>query len=135
MASFLKLADNLGELATIPSRISKNVAARIKELIKVQFATGQDPYGQSWKELLPSTVRRKKGDSRILLRSDRLSIETFAKPSSGAGISLVSVDYGGFHQSGTKHMASRPILPARSDLPTSWQSIIREELHNAMSKK
>ncbi len=135
MASFRKLADNLGELSTVASRISKPVAARINELIKVQFATGQDAYGTAWQPLLPSTVRRKKGDSRILLRSGRLSVETFATPSSGAGISLVSVDYGGFHQSGTSRMVSRPLLPARSDLPASWQSIIREELHKAMSKK
>jgi phage gpG-like protein len=131
MPSFQKLSENLERLAGLSSRITKPVAEGINSLIKTQFSTGQDPYGKAWAPLLPSTVRRKKGDNRVLLRSDRLSIETVAKATSGSGISIVSVDYGSFHQSGTVHMGSRQILPARSDLPVSWQNLIRAELSKA----
>jgi phage gpG-like protein len=134
MAGFRDLADRLAELEWIPSRIASEVAGAINESIADQFSAGHDPYGKPWAPLLPSTVRRKGGDRRILRRTDVLSSETVAKPTSGAGIEISSVDYGQFHQTGTKRMVARKILPDGAELPATWSKAIEEATERAFKK-
>ncbi len=134
MAGFKALQDRLAELEGIPSRIAGEVAQGINAEIRAQFQAGTDPYGKPWAPLLPQTIRRKGGDARILRRHDSLSSETVAIPTSGAGIEITSVDYGGYHQTGTKHMVARPILPDGADLPQSWQDVIQTASDNAFKK-
>lgn len=133
MAGFADLADRLAELEDIPSRIAGEVADGINEEIRQQFDAGTDAYGRPWKPLLPQTVRRKRGDTRILRRTDALSGETVARPTSGAGIEITSLDYGGVHQAGAT-LAKRAILPDGSDLPKSWEAIIETASDNAFAK-
>ncbi len=133
MSSFRKLADNLGRLAQVPSRIVAPVVERINAELDKQFAQGSNPYGDPWAELEASTVKRKRGDTRILLRTDKMRASTTAKATGGAGIELRTEVYGGFHQSGTKHMVAREVLPARGDLPVAWQAAIGEEYAKAFS--
>lgn len=129
-----KLADNLGRLAQIPSRIARPIATRINVEIQNQFADGKDPYGKAWAPLKPSTVRSKGGDTRILIRTGRGRQETIAIPMSGAGIELVSVDYLGYHMGATSVRPARPVLPNRSDLPAKWQEIIQDEWRKAFGR-
>jgi hypothetical protein len=134
MSAFDDLAATLAELDDVPSRISSEVADGINVLIADQFASGSDPYGAPWAPLLPQTVRRKGGDARILLRSDDLAAQTVARPTSGAGVEITSVGYGGRHQGGTKHMVARPILPDGGELPESWQEVIDTATESAFKK-
>ncbi len=134
MAGFADLAANLAELEGIPSRIAKEVADGIGALVADEFESGTDPYGRAWKALLPSTLKRKGGDSRILRRTDALSGSTLAKASSGAGVEIVSLEYGEKHQTGTKHMVARKILPDGSDLPEAWSEVIDIATQNAFKK-
>lgn len=134
MASFGKLADNLSRLAQVPSQISQTVANKINEQFTKQFSTGTDPYGKSWKPLKESTIRRKHGDNRVLLDTDKMYESTVAVPMRGAGIELRTTGYAGYHQAGTRYMVARPVLPGRSDLPLAWQRIIREALEAAVGK-
>ncbi len=134
MSGWKRLSDNLSELASVPSRISKPVSNGINELIKKQFDTGIDPYGTSWAKLLPSTIRRKKGDARVLLNTDSMMSQTVAVPLPGSGIELRTVTYASFHQTGTKHMVRREVLPCREDLPITWQNIISTEFSKAFKK-
>lgn len=135
MAGFADLADRLSELEDIPSRIAREVADGITEEIRTQFDAGTDPYGAPWAPLLPQTVRRKAGDRRILRRTDRLSSETVARPTSGSGIEITSLDYGGVHQVGDgSRMVARPILPDGAELPESWQDIIDAASEKAFKK-
>lgn len=135
MAGFADLADRLAELEDIPSRIAREVSDGITEEIRQQFDAGTDPYGASWTPLLPSTVRRKRGDSRILRRTDKLSSQTVARPTSGSGIEITSLPYGGVHQVGDgSRMAARPILPDGPDLPESWQEVIETASEKALKK-
>lgn len=131
---FQALAERLSDLEGIPARITAEVADDITEEIREQFDVGADPYGRSWSPLMASTLKRKRGDGRILRRSDVLSSETVARPTSGAGVEITSVEYGQRHQLGTKHMVARPILPEGDELPESWQEIIEDATSKAVKK-
>lgn len=132
--SFADLASALAELEGIPSRIAREVADGINEELASQFDRGTDPYGKPWAPLRPETVRRKSGDARILRRADELSASTEARPSAGAGIEITSIEYGQFHQSGTKHMPRRAVLPDEGELPPAWLDIIDAATEKAFAK-
>lgn len=132
--SFDGLIDTLSELDGIPSRIARTVADRLNEEIGDQFVRQTDPYGKPWAPLLPSTVRRKRGDTRILARTDELASTTEASPTAGAGIEITSVEYGQFHQSGTKNMTRRAVLPDEGELPPAWLDIIQEATDEEFAK-
>lgn len=132
---FSDLAERLAELEDIPSRVTSAVAEGINDQIQEQFAAGQDPYGNAWAPLLPSTVRRKRGDRRILQRTDALASETIARPTSGSGIEISSLPYGGVHQNGDgSRMVARPLLPDGAELPERWTEIIEKETDKAFAK-
>lgn len=134
MSGFDDLVSTLAELEDIPSRIASEVSDGINDLIADQFAAGTDPYGAAWAPLLPSTVKRKRGDRRILRRTDTLSSETRAKPSAGAGVEIDSIDVGQFHQVGTVNMTDRKVLPDSGELPESWQEVIETAAEKAFRK-
>ncbi len=127
MAGFADLAAILEELEGIPSRVSSEVAQGINALLKEEFDNGTDPYGNPWTPLLPQTIRRKGGDTRILRDTDALSSGTIAKASQGAGVEIVSIEYGQYHQ------ATRQILP-EGELPTAWQDVIEQATERAFKK-
>ena len=131
MAGWAKLAQNLAQLAKIPSQLSKPISEEINKLIQTQFAQGQDPYGKGWAPLAPSTIKRK-GHSSILVETGKLAASTVAISMSGAGIELRSIDYGNFHQFGTKYMVAREILPGRDELPLAWQAAISKAYSDRM---
>lgn len=134
MSGFADLQDRLAELEGIHSRIAGEIADGITEEIRRQFDAGVDPYGDAWAALLPSTLKRKGGDARILRRTDVLSSETIARPTQGAGIEITSVDYGSYHQCGTVHMDARPILPDGDALPEAWEDVIDTAYTRAVGK-
>ncbi len=134
MSGLRDLTERLAELDDIPSRIAREVSDGINAELADQFNAGTDPYGNAWDPLLPQTVRRKKGDARILRRTDALSSNTIAKPSQGAGVEISSVEYGMRHQGGTVHMVARPILPDGEELPEAWQEVIEKASEKAVRK-
>lgn len=135
IAALNQLSETLGELATVPSRAARGAATRINSLLGDQFAGAHDPDGDPWDELLESTKRRKGGDSRILIRSGTTKEETYARPTGSAGIEIVSTAAAQFHQTGTKHMVARPILPAGDELPEAWEDVIEDEISQAFRGK
>lgn len=136
MAGFRDLADRLAQLAKVASRVATPVAARISVSLADQFRNAVNAYGNPWKALLPQTVRRKRGDARILMRTDALAAETVATPiSGGAGVEITSLDYGNFHQTGTKRMVARKILPDGTSLPPVWTEAIQDSLDAEFSKR
>ncbi len=134
MAGFKDLADRLAELEGLPSRIAKEVAQGIGVLVANQFESSIDPYGRPWKPLLKQTLKRKGGDSRILRRTDNLAGNTRVAASQGSGVDIISIDYGQVHQTGTKHMVARKILPDGSNLPKAWEAVIEEASARAFKK-
>lgn len=132
MAGFRAMTDRLAQLKKVPARVAKAAAARIEELIKQEFADESNAYGNAWAPLLPQTVRRKGGDSRILKCTGALSESPSVRATSGAGIEISLASTGMFHQSGTRHMAARKILPDGSALPPSWSAAIQQAYDESM---
>ena len=134
MSALSRFIANLGELQGVASRVAREASDGINDAIQEEFEQGHDPYGKPWAPLLPQTVKRMHGDTRILRRTDRLMSETVARPMSGAGIEITSVDYGMRHQFGTKHMVPRPVLSDGAELPESWQDAIDTASENAIKR-
>jgi len=127
------LADRLGELSQVPSRVAADVASDFDGFIDECFAAAADPYGNSWEELAESTVERK-GHTSILQETGNLRDETGAFPTKGAGIEFRSAPYGFFHNAGTVSMTARKFLPDGDELPLQWTDAIAARLDDAFGK-
>lgn len=135
MAGFKDLADRLAALEGIPSRITTEVAGVIDASLRDQFDSGVNAYGNPWSPLKASTIKRKRGDARILRRTDALSSETRARPMQGAGIEIASLPYGEIHQAGDPpRMVARKILPDGSALPRPWTKAIQDATDREFAK-
>lgn len=132
-----ELADRLDDLARVPSRASKAIAGRLTELLDQQFESDSDPYGNPWAALAESTLKRKRGDSRILERSDNMRPTVQATPARGAGVELRAEHPAGVHQTGGAaggwRMPARKLFPEGGEFPEEWQDAIDEELDAAFA--
>lgn len=121
------LKANIAKLAKVPSQASKEAAKGIDTLLLSQFVAGRDPYGRAWKP-------KKRGGGSPLVRTGALAASARAKPASGSGIKLGPlVSYGQFHQTGTRRMVARPILPY-GGLPAKWNTVIKKAVENAIKR-
>ena len=123
-AALRDVSRSLRALSSVPSRIARRAAEELQDTIDVQTASETDPYGRPWAALAPATIERKRGDERILRRTDKMLDELKVAPMSGAGLSIsTDAPYSAFHQVGTKNMPARKILPD-SALPASWNAAL-----------
>ena len=112
----------LGQLAKVPAQASKDAAAGIDKLLQREYLNGADPYGKPWTPLKPSTIAKGRRNPP-LTASGAMRSGTRARPLPGGGISIEAPSPANFHQSGTKNMAKRPILPEKG-LPVAWKAEI-----------
>lgn len=122
LAAFGKLERTLAELDQFPRRLAIAIAPAITKEIQREFANGQDPYGTRWKKL-------KSGKPSKLTLSGKLRQGSKATPMTGgrAGLRiLLGARYAVFHQTGTRKMPARKILPERG-MPASWRMAIERE--------
>ncbi len=92
------LADRLADLASIPSRIARDVADDLNDLMEDGFAAGQDAYGRAWEPLAPRTLRRH--GPPPLTHTGEMRSETVARPTAGAGVTLTAPFPAGIHMTG-----------------------------------
>lgn len=135
MANFRQLMVLMGELGTIPSRVAADAAEKIAHLIASQFQQGQDPYGNPWAPLRPATLAKGRRPPP-LTDTGAMSSGIVVRPLRGAGIEIQasSTPYAHFHQTGTKHMAERSILPDGGELPGEWDAAIEGALTSSVKK-
>lgn len=131
------LADRIADLATVPSYVAKKVSYGIAELVAAEFDAGEDPYGTAWKPLAKATLDKGRHpppltDTRAMRESLRV------RPMAHAGVSITINHPAAPHQTGWSGPRgsgpARPILPAREELPESWQELI-EDLTEAEIKR
>lgn len=119
-----RLEKTLAELDVLPRRVAVAAAPKISRLLQRQFAQGVDPYGRRWARL--ATGKRSR-----LTETGRLSSGTRAAPMVGgrAGLRIIVGLMGTrgrspiVHQTGTRNMPARKILPERG-LPREWRDAI-----------
>lgn len=115
------------ELMKVPARAAGKVCDKLNRRVDMMFRAGNDPYGNAWAPLKPSTIRRKRkypNPTQILVREKKLWPATRFVPRGGAGISMVVGDSGIHAQSGGPHRKPRPIVPAFG-LPSEWRKDIK----------
>lgn len=135
MPNFKQLLARLSELKAVPSRCAKAASVSIAKLIDREFDEGADPYGEGWADLAESTLSRGRHpppltDNREL--RDSISV----RPTASSGIEIrIGSPYATFHQTGTKNMPKRAILPDQSELPESWEDAIASAFQDALRVK
>lgn len=135
MANFRDLMARLDDLATVPSRVSKDVAEKVAKLIDDGFSSGTDPYGNAWEPLADATLARGRSEPALTDSSDMREAVS-VKPLAGSGIQITSSSpYSTFHQTGTRRMPARPFLPDGGELPDEWQDAIDKSLAAAVKGK
>lgn len=128
-----RLRENLGKLASVPSQVATDASVRIAESIEQEFASGQDPYGNRWEALKPATLRRGRRPPP-LTDTGAMRDSVRVVPTAGAGISITIDSPANIHQTGSKDMASRPILPNRG-FPATWSGAIRDATQARIKEK
>lgn len=117
----------LGRLDALPRKVAERAAPAITKELQREFARGTDPYGRKWKKLAT-------GKPSYLTESGRLRRGTRAAPLPGkrAGVRiLIGAPWGIYHQTGTRNMPARRILPQRG-LPGTWSAAINRAMREAV---
>ena len=121
-----RLTGTLRALAEVPSRASADAASRIGELVQESFDSGTDPYGKPWEALATSTLARGRTPPP-LTASHTMRDSVVVAPLSGAGIAItIGTAYATFHNTGTKYMPQRQIIPQSGGLAPSWRQAIAD---------
>lgn len=131
---FQRLHGTLRKLADVPAQAAKSASERIGDLIEEEFAQGTDPYGRPWAALRPYTLAKGRKPPP-LTDSGAMRESLTVRPTAGAGIEVtMGVDYATFHQTGTRHMAQRQILPQSGGFPSAWSKAIATSVAEATKK-
>lgn len=131
---FQRLHGTLRALSEVPSRAAADASVRIAGLIDESFDAGTDPYGRAWAPLRPYTLAKGRFPPP-LTDSGAMRASVDVKPTAGAGIEVtIGTDYATFHQTGTRDMVQRQILPQSGGLAPSWREAIAAAVRAAMSK-
>lgn len=125
-----KLQDFLGRIGKLPEVLASEAAPEITRLLQKQFDEGTDPYGRSWRSLMPSTMARGRQNPPLTdTRKLRNGTKAYALPGKEGLRLTVGASYATFHQtgfhSGRTYVAPRRIFP-REGLPRSWVKILND---------
>jgi hypothetical protein len=117
--------------STVAHRVAELAAPGISSLIDSQFDTGTGPAGP-WAPLSPRTLRKHGPPPLTDTGAMRASLR--ATPGSRGPHGTVTVRfsprYTRFHQTGTRHMPRRLLVP-RAGLPSAWREVLRRASEQA----
>lgn len=117
---FIKALTSLADTRTLTA-LSKNMAEEALSLVADGFRAQSDPYGRGWRP-------KKRPDGRaILVRQGRLRRSWHISKVTARDFTVsASVTYAKFHQSGTRHMEARRMVPSPGKLPPKWRAAFQE---------
>ncbi len=127
------LRANLGKLAAVPSQVASDASAKIATLIEHEFVAGQDPYGNGWAALKPATLRKGRRPPP-LTDAGTMRDSVKVSPMPGSGIAITIDEPANIHQTGSKFMVARPILPS-AGFPATWSAAIRDATQARIREK
>jgi hypothetical protein len=125
---------NIGELDRIASdirrkgnsarQIAKAAAEALRPEQQAQIAALRTPYGEPWAPLVDGGTADPGIGSRVTLGAVGTQIRTAAD------------GYANFHQSGTRKMVSRELIPTESQgIPPSWSKAIDAAADQVMGER
>lgn len=118
------------EAKNLLETVSRNVGEEIIGLIKDEFRAEKDPYGTGWKK------PKKYPDGRKVLsgKTSRLKGGWHVVKATKRGFTVASaVNYATFHQTGTKYIPQRRIVPDAA-IPQKWRRAIRDTIQEAFQQ-
>lgn len=106
--------------AEVPAKLAKALAPMLDERQRDMFANEQDPYGNAWAPLKPSTVRRKKGNTVILSRKNELGPGTYVLYT-GRRLVFTYGPNAQYAQDGSDNRVPRLVAPSYG-IPKTWKA-------------
>lgn len=126
-AKLKQFQQRLGRMTGVPEKIAPACATHFHAFTDAGFATSTDPYGGSWKTLLPKTIGRH-GPHRILSLSGKMQRSATFRPYGPK----VKIDIGEFYA--RFHISTgRGFLPLNGRLPDPWGRAIDRESTKAFT--
>ncbi len=122
---FGKLKAVVRRLDEVPARYSRKLAPLLDAELQRTIAAGTDPHGKPWAPLAPATIRRKKGDRRILIRTGASRALTYIASLGAQGVRITVGGAFRWHMAPTPHRPARPVLPIHG-LPATWTALARK---------
>jgi hypothetical protein len=112
-------------LSDVPARTAAIAAPKLDRLVQQQFANGADPYGRPWAPLKAATIARGRRPPPLTdTRKLRDGTGVKVRPGKRAGLVMrIGASYGAFHQTGTRYMTARRIMPQHG-LPREWRAVL-----------
>ncbi len=135
-AALRKMGDLLSlieRLSDVPARTAAIAAPKLDRLVQRQFENGVDPYGRPWAPLRPSTIGtgRKPPPLTGFTRKLRDGTGVKVRPGGRAGLVVkIGAPYGTFHQTGTRFMVARRIMP-QFGMPAAWRAVLTDASREA----
>jgi len=106
----------------------EGIGAAMLSRVQLEFRLSKDPYGQAWKPLSPNTIKKRRKQSAVPLVDTGAMRASVSYTVKGTATVIVGVgkQYAIYHQTGTKHIPRRQILPSSDrGLPDKWALIIK----------
>lgn len=109
--------------AEVPSKVAKELAPMLDERTRDMFANETDVYDNAFAPLAASTVRRKKGNSVVLYRTNQLGPGTYVLYT-GRRLVFTYGPKAQYAQDGDQGRGNRPprLLAPAYGIPKSWKA-------------
>lgn len=106
---------------SVLKKVSRQLAAETLDRVKEGFRSERDPYSKKWKE-------KKVDDRRKVLSGRTGRLKQYQVKSLGTQSFTVGpiVNYARYHQTGTRYMVARKMVPDERGIPKSWERDFEE---------
>lgn len=121
--------------------LAPELRGTVLKLVADEFRGEVDPYGKKWAPLKRERTRNKKarkkgkrGGQKILQNTGRLRASIDVRAQGSALVFSLPVAYATFHQSGTRHMVDRKIVPDAGPSPI-WNDALRRDVQRLLKER
>lgn len=125
---FAQLAKLVSNLETVGEKGADAVAAKLEAaingVIQAEYDQGRGPDGSTW-------ASKADGAASHLQKTGAMRSGTQVVRGV-KGVTVTVPKPGGFHQSGTKRMPARPLVPEGEPLPSSWAKAAEDAAREAI---
>lgn len=128
-AGISSFSRSVAGLKGLADKVAEDLQKDIADDLQQKFRSGKDPYGTAWK-------RRKHQYAHPILRKSGNLYRSLDVDTQGSKVIVKrTAAYGSYHQSGTKRLPIRLIVPIQArGTPTSWNPFFRKRVARQFKK-